>query len=369
MSRPTQCTVNLNTLKRNFGLIKQAVGDKKILVLVKADAYGHGICEVACALDEADMFGVATVEEGTVLRMQGIKTPVLCLGPIPQGSENECVLNGIEQAVSSVSELERLENACAVNAVYAGVHIKIETGMHRTGVRAGEELCTLLKALRECRHISLKGVFTHFAASDSPDEAYTHFQAENFRVALEQIKQSGFDGFITHCANSAAIKNFPEYSFDMVRAGIILYGYPPAGKTKKTIPVEPVLEWKTSVVALNEIKKGEKIGYSGTYTAPRDMIIAVLPVGYGDGWRRALSNVGYVLINGKRAPICGNICMDMTLVDVTDISGVSVGSEAVLIGKQADETVGADALAEKCGTISYEILTGITSRVPKIYIK
>ncbi len=369
MSRPTECTVNLNKLERNFFAVKNAVGDKKVLALVKADAYGHGILEIAHTLTEADYFGVATVEEGGVLRKSGIKTPVLCLGPIPYGSESECVKNNIEQAVSSISELERLERACAENDVKEGVHIKAETGMHRTGVRAGNELKDLLAYLKKCSHLSLKGVFTHFADSDSNDEAYTRFQAESFAVALKQIKENGFGGFITHCANSAAIVNYPEYAFDMVRAGIILYGYHPSGNAQKAVDVEPVLEWKTAVVAVNSLKKGERIGYSGTYTASRDMRIAVLPVGYGDGYRRALSNIGYVLVNGKRAPIRGNICMDMTLVDVTDIRDADVGSEAVLIGGRNGDSISAYTLADACGTIPYEILTGITARVPKIYIK
>lgn len=370
MARPTKCIIDLSALKENFEAVKKQVGKSLVLCLVKADAYGHGLIPAAQTLEKAgaDYFGVASLEEGALLRQNGIRKPVLCLGPLPFGSEELCVAYGIDQAVCSVEAIKRLEKAAKDGLNTVGVHVKIETGMHRTGVRPGEALAEVLAALRACPHLRLDGVFTHFSSSDSADDSVTRLQTAEFLKAIRQIREAGFSGFLTHCANSGAILSYPELYFDMVRAGVILYGYYPSEETKRPFAVRPVLSFKTAIVALEDVKKGESISYSGTFTAPKDLRVAVLPVGYGDGYKRALSNRAYALICGRKAPILGNICMDMTMVDVTDIPGAALGSEAVLIGKQGSETVGADTLADCAQTISYEIMLSITTRVPKIYL-
>ena len=367
MSRPTKCFVDLKAFKKNISNIKLHTAPSKLLVLVKADAYGHGLIHIGAAAQEAgaDYLGVACVEEGLQLKNAGITLPVLCLGPIPRGSERDCVEYSIEQTVSKLNEVERLEEYCRAHNKQCNVHIKIETGMHRTGVRAGDELAELIDAIKQTRHITVKGVFTHFATADEADGEYTLFQAREFNKAVQQVKNAGFDP-IVHCANSGAVLDYPELNFDMVRAGIICYGYYPSRQVEKSIEIYPVLSFKTAIVEINRVKKGEGIGYGRTFVAPRDMTVAVLPVGYGDGYKRALSNKGYVLINGKKAGILGNVCMDMTMVDITDISA-KLFDEAVLIGKQGNEVISADTLADLCGTISYEIMLSITARVPKIY--
>ena len=368
MARPTRCIVDLNKIVYNYNNIKNFTG-KKVLVLVKADAYGHGIVECSKALEKAgvDYLGTASLEEGVILRNAGITCPILCVGVLPSDSENLCVDYDIDQAVSSVEDIDVLENYCKEKNNTINVHIKIETGMHRSGVRTGNDLAALLNKIKESDFVNLKGVFTHFAMSDSCDSKYTLCQAEEFKNAVEQIKKTGFDNFIVHCANSGAILQYPELYFDMVRAGIITYGYYPDEETVKSFDLQPALSFLTNIVTVNEVKKGEFISYGCTFKAEKDMRVAILPVGYGDGYKRIMSNKGYVLIDGKKAPVTGRICMDMTMVDVTDIPCAKKGDEAVLIGQQKNCSVTADDLAKWADTINYEIMLSITKRVPKIY--
>ncbi len=368
MARPTKCVVDLNVLKENFHAIQNRVNGKKILALVKADAYGHGLIQASKALMSAgvDYLGVATVNEAKAIRDAGIKTPVLCVGVLTCGDEKICVQYDVEQTVSSVEDVLRLENEGEKQNRAVKLHIKIETGMHRTGVRVCEELEKVLNTIKSSRCVKLAGIFTHFSMSDC-DKEYTHQQAMQFNSAIKQVKDAGFSDFISHCSNSAAILDYPELNYDMVRAGIILYGYYPSEICSKSVSVRPVLSLKTKIVAVNKVLKGEKIGYGGTFEAKRDMLVAVLPIGYGDGYKRAVSNKGFVLINGKKANVVGNVCMDMTMVDVTDISA-TVGDEVVVLGNQGSESVTADDIAAWCDTINYEIMLSILPRVPKEYV-
>lgn len=370
MPRPTKCFIDLKQLKQNYINVKERCNNM-VLALVKADAYGHGIIQCAKALEEinADYLGVATLEEADLIRKNGVKTPILCIGAVPFGDEDFCVEIDADQTVTCLNEILVLEKACSKTNKTKNIHLKIDSGMHRLGVRKGEALDKILIALKGCKFLRLKGVFTHFAASDTSDKTYTNMQTENFIDAVNQIKSSGFNDFIIHCANSGAITAYPDLHFDMVRAGIILYGYYPSDKTEKTVNIKPVLSFETAVIALNRVYKSEKISYGGTYTAPRDMLVAVLPVGYGDGYKRLNSNVGYVLINNQKANIVGRVCMDMTMIDVTDIPNVNVGDRVALIGRQGSECITADDLAVWAQTISYEIPLSITNRVEKHYVE
>ncbi len=370
MPRPTKCIVDLKQLKQNYINIKEHCNNK-VLAVVKADAYGHGIIQCAKALEaiNADYLGVATLEEADLIRKNGVTTPILCIGAVPIGDEDFCVEIDADQTVTCLNEIIALEKICSKVSKSKNIHIKIDSGMHRLGVRKGEELDKMLIALKESKFLRLKGVFTHFAASDTSDKTYTDMQAENFIDAVNQIKSSGFNNFIIHCANSGAIASYPDLKFDMVRAGIILYGYYPSDETDKTVNIKPVLSFETAVIALNRVYKGEKISYGGTYSAPRDMLVAVLPVGYGDGYKRLNSNIGYVLINNQRANIVGRVCMDMAMIDVTDIPKVNVGDKVTLIGSQGSERITADDLAIWAQTISYEIPLSITNRVKKYYVE
>ncbi len=370
MSRPTKCYVNLNVLKENYTAIKKHCKNK-VMALVKADAYGHGIIECSKALEKigADYLGVASIEEAERIRQNGIKTPVLCIGAVPMGDEDFCLSVDAEQAVTSLDDVLRLENACVKNKKIKAIHIKINSGMNRLGVRTKDELDKILEVIKSSEYLKLAGVFTHFASSDSFDKDYTLNQAKVFKDFVEQIRQKGFNEFITHCANSGAILSYPEFKFDMVRAGIILYGYYPSDEVEYCVKIQPVLSFETAIVAINKINKGDKISYGGTFTADKDMLVAVLPVGYGDGYKRLNSNIGHVLINGKKARITGRVCMDMTMVDISDISDAKVGDKAVLIGSQGEEFISADHLASWAQTINYEIPLSITTRVKKQYVE
>lgn len=368
MARQTDCVIHLDRLQANFDAIRKAVHDKKVMAMVKAEAYGHGMLPVASFLEgKADYFGVATAEEAIALREAGISTPVLHIEPVRDGEEKELVARGIEQSVYTAEAVDRID-AAACAETPAAVHLKIETGMHRTGVRPGKELDQVLQALKSAKHTRLAGVFTHFAASDAEDRAYTDAQAKRFFEAIGQIRGAGFGGFLVHCANSAAVLAYPELHCDMVRAGILLYGYYPSAAVPRLPGISPVMEVNTEVISLQTVRAGEAISYSGTFVAPRDMRVAVLAIGYGDGYKRALSNRASVLIGGRRAKLVGNICMDLMMADVTDIPDVAPGTPVTLIGAQGMDAIGADELAEQCGTISYEILTSFLPRVPKKYV-
>jgi len=368
MSRPTKCIINLNKLKNNYLSVKKHCNNK-VLALVKADAYGHGIIECAKVFEEigADYLGVACLEEAEIIRNNNINTPILCLGPVPKGDEDYCVNIDADQTITCFDELINLEKACKKFNKTKNIHLKIDSGMHRIGVRI-EDIDTILEFVNNSKYLNLKGVFTHFADSDSFDKTYTINQAEYFIKAVNIIKNKGVKNIIVHCSNSGALLSYPEYNFDMVRAGIILYGYYPSNEVDKPINVEPVLSFETAVIAINTILKGEKISYGCTYTAEKDMIVAVIPVGYGDGYKRLNSNKGYVLINNKKAKVVGRVCMDMTMVDVTDIPDVSIGDSVVLIGEQGAEKITTDDVACWCETISYEIPLSITNRVKKHYV-
>ena len=368
MSRPTKCIVDLSILKENYRAISEHA-QTKVLALVKADAYGHGIIECSKALESigADYLGVATLEEAQVIRENKIKTPILCIGAVPFGDEDFAVEVEAEITVTSLNEIKRLEKACAKVNKTKEIHIKIDSGMHRLGVRPGKELEEVLTFVSDSKYLKLKGAFTHFATSDSQDSDYTVKQAQEFNTAIKQIKEKDFDCII-HCSNSGAILNYPELKFDMVRAGIALYGYYPSNEVKKSVEVNPVLSFETAIIAIKKVYKGEKISYGCTFTAKKDMLVGVLPVGYGDGYKRLGSNSGFVLINGKKADIVGRICMDMTMVDITD-SEASVGDKVILIGNQGEEKITCDDVALWCQTISYEIPLSITGRVKKHYVE
>ena len=364
--RPTICEINLNKLKNNYLSIRNAVG-KKVMAMVKADAYGHGLVECAHALEGigVDYFGVASLEEALTLRGNGIKAPILSVGVLSYGDEDGFAESDFEQAVSSVDDIVRINSACKNKAVVRSVHLKVDTGMHRTGVH-NDELQAIVDALDSAKNIRLKGVFTHFSCSDF-DDAYTEYQLKEFNEAVSFIKKAGYSDIIVHCANSGAIVSHPECDCDMVRAGIILYGYYPSEDNLRSVAVEPILEFKTKLIRISLLKKGQILGYGGTFSSESDVVYGVIPVGYGDGYKRANSNKASVIINGIKTRVIGRVCMDMAFVDLTGIEA-EIGDEVVLIGEQNGERVTADDLAEYADTISYEIMLSITPRVKKLYV-
>lgn len=368
--RPTHARVDLDALVHNAGVARARLGEGEdapgLLCVVKADAYGHGAVPVSLALDAAAdelglaWFGVALVEEGIALREAGITRPILVLGGAYEGGWDALVTHGLTPT------LFRAEHFPAFAAAGGTVaHLKLDTGMGRIGALPGE-LDEVLEAARTAG-VGIDGVLSHFANADLADDGETDAQFERFAAGVARVRNAGFEPSFVHLANSAATlaraKDLAAHT--LVRPGLMLYGYRPADWIDADL--KPVLTWATAVTHLKTVPPGFKVSYGQTWAAPRQSVIATLPVGYADGYDRHLSGGTPVLVRGQRAPIVGRVCMDMCLVDVTDVPGVQVGDEVLLLGGTGPDRVDADLLAERLGTISYEVLCAIGSRVPRVY--
>ncbi len=363
----TWIEINLKAILYNLSQIKSLVKPKnaKILAVIKDNAYGHGASEVAKAIENENvgMFGVATVEEAIQLRQAGIRKPILIFCCILPEQIESVIEYDITQTVCDIGICNALSQSARRIGKNARVHVKVDTGLGRIGVRY-ENAVELVKQISQTPNIIIEGIYTHFASADI-DENYTRLQIDRFNSVLFHLKKNGIHIPIKHSANSSAIINYPSSYYDMVRPGIALYGYSPFVTDK--IHLMPALSFKTQIVHIKELPSGSSISYGRTYITERTTKIATLSVGYGQGYNRKLSNQAEVIIRGKRAKIIGTICMDQCLCDVTHIPGASVGDEVVLIGKQGDQVITADELAEKIGTISYEVLCGINPNIKRIY--
>jgi alanine racemase len=364
---PTYATVNLSALAHNLSCIQGYLSPGcKVMAIVKANAYGHGAVEIAHALVRKGIgrFAVASLEEGITLRQAGLSTPIVVLGALFDQQLADLVAHRLTPVISNGLILPALAQAANSQPSPYPIHLKIETGMGRLGF-SPEELRPLLDnpLLRGALHV--EGLMTHLADADGTDTAFTERQIGIFQAILEQVRRRGLALPLVHTANSAAIVRFPESHYSLVRPGIMLYGY-------HTLPVpapnlQPVLSLRTTIAHIRTIPRGGTVSYNRTFTATRPTRIAVLPIGYADGYSRRLSNRGSVLIQGCRAPIVGLVCMDMTMVDVTNIPPVEVGETVTLIGQQGGAAIWADEVADWIGTIPYEVLCGIGSRVPRLY--
>ena len=367
--RPTYCAVDLDALRWNFRRIRERVGPTvKVLSMVKANAYGHGAPAVASTLaaEGSDAFGVATLEEGVELRQSGIDEPIVILaGAYPQQLD-QFVTHRLTPVVHDLESLRELETAVHSRGTTIHVHLKIDTGMGRIGLLSAE-VDSWLPALKKLKALKLEGVFSHFSHAESVKGDYTQKQLEIFRSVVKRLRDEGIAPVLTHLANSAATITLPSAYFDMVRPGLMLYGIYPAPEMADQISLKPVLSWKTHILQLKKVPAGASISYGQTFVTKRESLIATLPVGYADGYPRLLSNRAEVVVRGKRAAIAGRVCMDLTMIDVTDIGGVNQGDEVVLLGRQAGAEISADEMAAWSNTISYEILTSIGARVPRIH--
>jgi alanine racemase len=366
--RPTVVEVDLGRLRRNLAAIRGHVGAARVMAVVKANAYGHGLVRVAqeLAAAGADELGVAFLEEGIALRKAGLTLPILVLGGIIGNQVRHFLDHDLQITASSVFKLRQIDEVAGALGRRAQVHLKLDTGMGRLGVR-WDRAEALFAAAVEARHCDLRGVFSHLANSDSADPRFTHTQTERFLSALEFFPRHGLPMPRRHLANSGGILQHPETILDMARPGILLYGVYPGPEVERSISVEPVLAFKTRVVYFKVVSGGSSVGYDLTWTAPSDTRVVTLPVGYGDGYSRALSNRGQVLINGRRHPLVGRLSMDQCSVDIADDSAYN-GDEVVLIGHQRDGVITVEEVAEWVGTIPYEILTMINTRVPRQYV-
>ena len=371
----TWAEVSLTALGENFNAVQKHVGDAvTICAVVKADGYGHGAVECALALETAGAhwLGVTDAAEGRALRSAGIWTRILLMTGIWKGEEDGIVAHNLTPTVWEAWHIERLEKAARKQQVELPVHLKVDTGMNRLGatIEALPQLCAKLAA---CEHLHLEGVSTHFASAEVLDAEDAPRQMKIFEEALAILAAHGLHPPLVHMGNSAAVSARPDTWKTMVRPGILLYGYSlPVMRggevvAEPILPLTPVLTWKTRVLTVKDVAAGEAVGYMGSYITKERSRIAVLPVGYADGYPRLLSNRARVIVRGEYAPVVGRVSMDLTAVDVGQIPGVTVGNEVILIGANNGKNVDAVELARWCETVPYEILCGISQRVPRVY--
>jgi len=370
--RPTHAEIDLSAIAANVALACRLAGpETRVMAVVKADAYGHGavpVARVALAAG-ATWLGVAIPEEAVPLRAAGIASRILVLGPVAPEQAELVADHDLEQCVCDPAQAEALDRAARARGRVLALHLKVDTGMGRVGLRP-REVRGVAEKIRALPSVRLAGLMTHFADAEAEEPGFAREQLARFADAardLPAVPQGGMP--LRHAANSAALLFLPESRLDLVRPGIMLYGYHPRGpRGGPEPPLRPALRLRTAISQIRDVARGESVSYGRTFVAPRDLRVATLPVGYADGCGRLLSNRGQVLIRGQRVPIVGRVCMDMTMVDVSGLPDVRVGDEAVLIGRQGADEITADEVAELQGTISYEILCRIGPRVPRIYL-
>ena len=357
--------IDLEILRNNMAQIRSSVrADALVMAVVKADGYGHGAAEASrAALDGgADMLAVASVAEGAALRASGIEAPILVLGAVLAADVKEGVENALIQTVCSPEMVQLAESAAAEAGRQAEVHLKIDSGMGRIGVRDRAEMDAVLRALSRAEHVKLTGVFTHFSDADDGEDgmAYTEKQFRTFRGLTDGLPKE----VIRHCANSAAIHRRPDMTMDMVRAGISLYGYPPVACG---LDLKPCMRWTAKVSYVKELPAGAYISYGRTFRTEKPTRVATVTCGYADGYHRSAGGQAEVIIHGKRVPVIGRICMDQMMADVTELDRVEPEDEVVLMGESGGERITAEDLARWSGTISYEILLSVGSRVERVF--
>jgi alanine racemase len=367
--RPTMAQVNLDALTHNYAEVVRHAEGRSILVVVKAGAYGHGSIPVSRRLLQlgADMLGVALVEEARELRAAGIHAPILVMGTeFPEQAEAVLELR-LTPVLATMSFARALSAVAGTLKTNVPVHVKIDTGMGRIGIPP-EEAPDFIAALGRLPGIDVQGLMTHFADADLRDKEYASKQLDRFELLIAELSARGITIPVRHAANSAAILDYRRALFTMVRPGLMLYGYNPLEAGVEKADLRPVLSLVTRVAFLKQVPTGVPISYGRTFVTKRKSLIATLPIGYADGYSRRLSNIGEALVRGVRVPVVGRVCMDMCMIDVTGVPGIAEGDSVVLIGSQADERITADDIAKKTGTIAYEVLCGISSRVPRIYL-
>lgn len=368
-SLPTSASVDLTALAQNVAHVRRLAKQADVLAVVKANAYGHGAVEITCALQQLAIhrFGVATVDEGIALRDSGIHDAILVMGATVPAQFTELVAHRLTPVLYRAELVASFAAQIPSSASPYPVHLKIDTGMGRLGLPP-QDLPQLLDQPAFRTGLRLEGLMTHLADADNDETEHTESQLARFQSTLERLRQRGLTVPLVHAANSAAIIRYPASLHSLVRPGIMLYGYHTLSRDTAAPDLQPILTWKTCIAHLHRIQPGESVSYNRTFIASRPSRIAVLPIGYADGYNRLLSNRGSVLIGGRRRPVVGRVCMDMTMVDVTDAQGVQVGDEAILIGRQGTDRITAADLASWQQTIPYEILCAIGTRVPRRYL-
>lgn len=368
--------IDMDAISFNLESIKKNISDNtKIIAVIKTDGYGHGAVPIAKLLEAEDKvwgYAVATSEEALLLRQENIKKEILILGYTFACSYDELIKNNICNTVFTIEMAEELSEAALKLNMTCKVHIKVDTGMTRIGIQPDEEGLNIVERISLLPGLKIEGIFTHFASADEADKTKTYIQLQKFNDFVEKAEAAiGIKIPLKHCSNSAGIAEFPEANMNAVRAGIILYGLWPSSEVKNSgkINLKPALSLKSRIVYIKTVPKNQEISYGGTFVTSRETRVATICIGYGDGYPRSLSNIGYVLINGHKAPILGRICMDQFMADITDIEGeINVGTVVTLIGSDNEENISMEYLGELSGRFNYELACDLGKRIPRTYI-
>lgn len=369
--RVSRVEVDLDAVAENIRAIVNRVGPKvRVSPAVKANAYGHGAVPLARAVIDAgaSYLAVACVDEGAQLRSAGISAPILVMGYAQPQEMARAAQLGLTMTINDRQQVEAAAEASQVQGAKTRIHLKVDSGMNRYGSDT-HTLLDLARLITSYASLEMEGLYTHFARADEADKASAYRQFDVYQEARESLRRAGFEFPICHVANSAAIMDMPDTYLDMVRPGIATYGLYPSAEVSRLPGLRPALTFKSQVARVHELRKGDGVSYGHTFVCADSTRVALVPVGYGDGYHRCLSNRAHVLIHGQRARIAGRICMDQLVVDVGHIDGVAIGDEIVLLGRQGGECISADELAVLAGTINYEITTSLAARVPRLYFR
>ena len=365
----TYVKIDLDAIAANFDAVAQKAG-VPVMAIVKADAYGHGAIQVSRLLqDKCAFFGVSSMLEALELRQAGLTAPILILGRMPTSALPHAVRENVRPTIFHYEDAVALSEEAMRQGKTAPFHLAVDTGMSRIGFQATEEAADLCAAIVKLPGITAEGIFSHFATADCADLTAARAQAEKFDGFCSMLKQRGIEIPIRHLDNSAGLMNFPNH-YDLVRSGIVTYGmYPSEEVSPALLKLTPALTWLSRVTHVKTLPAGRPISYGGTFVTERPTVVATVPVGYADGYRRSLSGKFYVLIHGKKAPILGRICMDQLMVDVTDIPGVMLDDTVTLVGRDGNEMITVEQIAAAADSFNYEFVCGISRRVPRIYCR
>ena len=369
-----KAVISLDAVEQNFREMRKNIAeDTKMIAVVKADAYGHGAVPIAHLIEDYDYiwgFAAATAEEAVHLRQAGITKPILILGIVFDEYFPELVQYDIRPAVCEYDEAKKLSDEAVLQNKTVHIHIALDTGMTRIGYADIPDSVEEIKKIAELPNLEIEGMFTHFARADEYDRSPAMVQLERYQDFSKRVEEAGVDIPLHHCSNSAGIIRVPEANLSIVRAGITIYGiYPSSEVERDIVKLAPVMELKSHITYVKDVPAGAAISYGGTYVADKKRRVATIPVGYADGYPRQLSNKGWVLIHGKKAPILGRVCMDQFMADVTEIDNVKKGDEVTLLGRDGDEFISIEEMGDLCGRFSYEFACDISPRVPRVYIK
>jgi len=370
--RAVWAEIDLDNLQHNLKEIKKICGNKEIIGVIKANAYGHGAMEIAPTLlaNGVSRLAVAVLSEAMELRMSGVKEPIMILGYTPWALGDMLLDNDIEQSVYSYNDALELSRIAVLKRKILKIHIVVDTGMGRIGFLPTKESVENVYKISKLPNIKIEGVFSHFSSADELDKDYTLYQMNKYNQFINKLEEKNIQVPIKHIANSAAIIDLESTHLDAVRAGIIMYGYYPSNYVlTNNTKLKPVMSLKTSIVHIKKVSSGEYISYGRTFKTEKESIIATLPIGYADGYNRLLSNKGKVIVNGKLAPVIGRVCMDQCMIDVTSIEDLKVGDVVTIMGEESGVSYTAEDIASEIGTISYEVICNVNKRVPRVYKK